>query len=187
MTKGVSEKFDEHEHDTARRDYPKEVVDGSRRTVKMAALDPSSFRTESGTRAVLTPDAIERHLQQRMADALADVDRTSGIEDPHSRPTIEAGILGAIHAQPDIDFPAPSASLPAAPPVGAALPSDLLATASRPTPLSAVAAPAVRAPEQQRSSSIAGWLVAVMIFGVLFMVSAAGAVGFALGRRSAGR
>ncbi len=187
MTKGVSEKFDEHEHDTARRDYPKEVVDGSRRTVKMAALDPSSFRTESGTRAVLTPDAIERHLQQRMVDALADVERTSGIEDPHSRPTIEAGVLGAIAAPQDIDSPAPAVSLPAAPPLAAALPNDPLAPASRPTPLSAVAAPAVHAPEQQRSSSLAGWIVAVMIFGVLFMVSAAGAVGFVLGRRSAGR
>ena len=176
MTKGVSEKFDEHEHDTARRDYPKEVVDGSRRTVKMAALDPSSFRTESGTRAVLTPDAIERHLHQRMADALADVERTSGIEDPHSRPTIEAGILGAIPAPSDVACPAPAISMPAAAPL--ALPSDPLTPASRPTPLSAVAPP--------RSSSIGGWVVAVMIFGVLFMVSAAGAVGFFLGRRSAG-
>lgn len=183
MTKGVSEKFDEHEHDTARRDYPKEVVDGSRRTVKMAALDPSSFRTESGTRAVLTPDAIERHLHQRMADALADAERTSGVEDPHSRPTIEAGILGPIPAQSDVTFPASSVSMPAAAPPA----SDPLAPASRPTPLSAVAGPEVRTPERQRSSSIAGWVVAVMIFGVLFMVSAAGAVGFFLGRRSAGR
>lgn len=210
MSKGVSDKFDEHEHDTARRAYPQEVVDGSRRTTRMAPLDLDALRTESGTRPALTHDAIERHVREKIDDALTDAEHASGQVDAHSRPTIEAGVFGAMPAAQATDW---SAALSAAMPPGAAVSTTHLAAAlgplpaseslpgsgpsssgpsswngvalgpvSRPTPLAAAPsdAPARRAP-------IAGWVVAVALLGIVLMVSAAGAAGFALGRRTSVR
>jgi hypothetical protein len=182
VSKGVSEKFDEQEHDTARRDYPEEIVDGSRRTMKMSAIDLDGLRTQSGTRPALGPEAIDRHVRDRMDVAFAAHLPTSGFEeDAHSRPTIEAGVLGAIPGSHDAAFVVSSAIGATAVP-----PRDPFAPPSRPTPLSAVFSEPY-ALEPRRSSSIAGWVVAAVIVGVLMMVSAAGAVGFVLGRRSAGR
>jgi hypothetical protein len=176
VNKGVSETFDEHEHDTARRAYPQEMVDGSKRTTKMAKLDLNELRTESGTRPVITHDAIERHVREKMEGAL--VDRSSGVtEDPHSRPTIEAGMLGAIPASHTNEW----ASTPAQFEPPASFEPMGRISASRPTPLSAT----MSMPSPERS--IAGWVVAVILIGLVFMLSAAGVVGFVLGRRSAHR
>lgn len=189
MGDGVSDKFDEHEHDTARRAYPQEIVEGSRRTTKMARLDLDALRTESGTRPALTHDAIERHVREKIEDALTDAGRAGGEVDPHSRPTIEAGVFGAMPAAHATDWSAATSAVSATHPAAAALgpaaggPASAggaaLGPASRPTPLAASlsVAPARRAP-------IAGWVVAFVLLGIVLMVSAAGAVGFALGRRS---
>ena len=166
--------FDEHERDTAQRAYPKEIVDGTKRTTKMSKLDLAALRTESGTRPALTHDAIERHVRARMEDALAEVERVSGIEvDPHSRPTIAAGFSQTMPAKPpgewSPDALAASTTLPLeTPPM------------SRPTPLST----SVSLPMPERSP-IPGRVVGFILFGLLFLVSAAGGVGFFLGRRSA--
>ncbi|MBX3207410.1 MAG: hypothetical protein KF764_20345 [Labilithrix sp.] len=186
----MSEKFDEHEHDTARRAYPQEIVDGTKRTTKMARLDLDGLRTESGTRPALTHDAIERHVREKIDDALAGVEREDdSAADPHSRPTIEAGVFGAMPTNPEAAawlatgavIAAAPASAPALTPPASASPASL-GPASRPTPLasSSSIAPPRRAP-------IAGWVVAFVLLGLVMMVSAAGAAGFVLGRRSATR
>ncbi|MDF2695202.1 MAG: hypothetical protein K0S65_3585 [Labilithrix sp.] len=166
MNKGVSETFDEHEHDTAPRAYPQEVLDGTKRTTKMARLDLNELRTGSGTRPVLTHDAIERHVREKMEDALAPRTShvTSIVEDPHSRPTIEAGMAGIFDPIPvthATDWTSSSTEAPTEPVAPA--------SASRPV------------------KSISGWVVAVILFGLVLMLSAAGSVGFVLGRRSMNR
>jgi hypothetical protein len=160
--------FDEHEVDTARRAYPQEIVEGTKRTTKMARVDSADLRTASGTRAVLTPDVIERHVRAKMGGSLSSAIEE---EDAHSRPTIEAGF---VHARPQSQESgwAPSPLEPFAP----ATPS------SRPTPPSA--AVPVRSSER---SPVAGWVIAVVLLGLVLMVSAAGTVGFFLGRRSVHR
>ena len=85
MSKGISERFDEHERDTAPRGYPRPLED-TKKTTKMPAVDVDAMlRTESGTRAVVTPDAIEQHLRGRLDGGFT--------EDPHARPTIDVGIF----------------------------------------------------------------------------------------------
>jgi hypothetical protein len=108
-----------------------------------------------------------------MEDALAAADRISGIEaDPHSRPTIEAGVVtsdaSAVKADPNIEWTAP--------PISAASAAALVAI----TPLP-LAAPPVAAPAR---TLIPAWAVAFAVFGLVLLVSAAGTVGFFLGRRS---
>jgi len=169
------DKFDEHERDTARRAYPKEIVDGIKRTTKMPRLDLAKLQTESGTRPALSHDAIERHVREHMEGALADVEQTSTVEiDPHARPTIAAGIPETVPPKRDGEWSpdslAASTPLPLEP-----------GSLSRPTPL----ASAVSLPGTERSP-IPGWVVGIILAGLVLIVSAAGTVGFFLGRRTAG-
>ena len=168
-----SESFDEHERDTARRAYPKEIVDGIKRTTKMPKLDLAALRTESGTRPALTHEAIEQHVREQMEGALAEVERTSGVEvDPHSRPTVAAGILETVPPRREGEW-SPH-SLAASTP----LPIEAPASIARPTPLSL---------DATERSPIPGWVVGVILGGLFLLVSAAGTVGFFLGRHSARR
>ena len=162
-----SESFDEHERDTARRAYPKEIVDGIKRTTKMPKLDLAALRTESGTRPALSHEAIEQHVREKMEDALAEVERTSDVEgDPHSRPTVAAGIPETVPPKREGEW-AP-ASLAASTP----LPIEAPRSIARPT---------------HESAPIAGWVVAVILGGLFLIVSGAATAGFFLGRRSASR
>ncbi len=166
-----SDKFDEHERDTAQRAYPREIVEGTKRTTKMPKLDLAALRTESGTRPALSHDAIERHVREKMEDAFADVHRSSDIEvDPHSRPTIAAGIPATVPPKRDGEWSPDSlaASTPR--------PFEPAADAPRATPLAVASS---------RAPSIPGWAVGFIVLGLVFLVSAAGTVGFILGRRSA--
>jgi hypothetical protein len=176
VKKGVSETFDEHEQDTARRAYSRELVEGAKRTTQMQKFDPeAALRTESGTRPALNPDAIERHVRERMEDAISAVERVSGTEaDPHSRPTIEAGVFKAIQADNDGAEWSP-------PPMAA--PSAAALSAITPVPVPAPPVPHASV----RPASVPAWAIAVAVSGVLFLISAAGTVGFFLGRRTAHR
>ena len=165
-----SETFDEHERDTARRAYPKEIVEGIKRTTKMPKLDLAALRTESGTRPALSHEAIEQQVREKMEDGLAEVERTSDVEvDPHSRPTVAAGIPETVLPRREGEWS--PASLAASTP----LPIEAPRSIARPTPVSLSA----NAPER---SPIAGWVVGVILGGLFLLVSAAGTVGFFLGR-----
>ncbi len=165
------DKFDEHERDTARRAYPKEIVDGIKRTTKMPKLDLAKLQTESGTRPALTHDAIERHVREQMADALAEVEHASGGEiDPHSRPTIAAGIPDTVPPKREGEWPPDSLAA-----------STPLPRESGSVPRPAALATASSAPD---ASPIPAWVVGVILAGLFLIVSAAGTVGFFLGRRS---
>lgn len=175
-----SDSFDEHERDTAKRAYPKEIVDGIKRTTKMPKFDLAALRTESGTRPALSHDAIERHVRERMENALAEVEGAGAIDlDPHARPTIAAGIPDSVPPKNDGEWSprmlAASTPLPIEAPHHAG-------PISRPTPLSAT----VSLTGTERSP-IPGWVVAVILSGVCLLLSAAGAVGFFLGRQSTRR
>lgn len=184
MSKGVSEKFDEHERDTARREYPKEIVDGSKRTTKMSKfVDPGEIRTESGTRPAVTRDLIEK---------MRALPHHSGSpEDAHSRPTIELTKFTVTfdeNGQPIGAIPTPSTGVPTTTLSTSALEVPPPMTLAPPlvTPLSSRVsavdtAPAI-APVRGRSR-IAMWVLGVILVGVVLMVSAAG-VGFLFGRRS---
>lgn len=175
-----SDSFDEHERDTAKRAYPKEIVDGIKRTTKMPKLDLAALRTESGTRPALSHDAIERHVRERMENALAVVEGAGAVDlDPHARPTIAAGIPDSVAPKNDGEW-SPQTLAAATP-----LPMEALrdaGPASRPTPFSA----SVSLPTPERSP-IPAWVVAVILSGLCLLVSAAGAVGFFLGRQSSRR
>ena len=179
MSKGVSETFDEHEQDTARRAYPSEIVDGTKRTAKMPSFDLNQLRSESGTRPALTHDAIERHIQEKMENALAEVERTSDTAevDPHSRPTVDAGVFGAMPQKNEGEWSPDSLAASTAP--GPLEPANLREPEARTGPLAA--------PVAMTSSihaSVPAWVVGFIVFGLVFLVSAAGSVGYVLGRRS---
>jgi hypothetical protein len=158
VTKGISEKFDEHEHDTAPKAYPREILEGTKRTTKMAKVDLAELRTESGTRPILTPDLIERHVRENERAKQPSDAALAPFEDPHSRPTIERGF---IDLPPESHHPAP------APPQ----------TAEPPKMIAAASAPVMNI----------GWIVSAIVVAVVFLVSAAGSVGYVLGRRSVHR
>lgn len=138
----VGEQFDEHERDTARRDYPPELVgEASRRTL----VDGGEIRTSSGTRPAITRDLVDRHLLERAAAPVppdADV---------FSRPTV-AG-MPIVTLPPSVQPSPPAAEAPA----------------PAPTP---------------QGNPIATWVVGVVLLALIVLVSAAGTVGFFLGRRS---
>ncbi len=187
MSKGISETFDEHESDTARRGYPKEIVERATRTTKMRSVDLEQLvRSESGTRPVVSADDIERHVRERMEGAFQGTEGPQRMtvpippsgtdEDPHSRPTMELGVFGAVAAESS-----PAATL--AEPEGSARGrgADTLALTSRETPVSyAHATPS----KERRHVSVPRWLLTVMILGAMTLIAAAGAVGFAAGRLS---
>lgn len=182
MSKDVSERFDEHECDTARRGYPKEVVEGTRRTLKMARVDPSSFPIESGTHATISRDSIEQHVREKMLDGLANAQR-SGEEDPHTRPTIEAGMAVSTPSGEIVVSPVPPGPWTLPPVTSTPLVTELAPSAgSSSSHLDAFSQAAATA---TAGRSIPRWLVGVLVFGLLVLVSAAGTAGFFLGRRSA--
>ena len=176
MTKGVSEKFDEHERDTARRDYPQEVVDGTKRTTKMAKANLSELRTESGTRPAITRDLIEK-----MRGVLPHHSGASA-EDAHSRPTIELTTFKVMLDEQGLPTAvAQGSSLPTltpSEPVVLVTPPPISATALAPSTDSIVTTSTRR-----ERSPIAIWVIGVVLVGLVLMVSAAGAVGFFFGRR----
>jgi hypothetical protein len=195
VKKGVSETFDEHEQDTARRAYTKELVEGASRTAQMPKLDLDALRAGSGTRPAVGPDAIERHMRERMdrelgpppqnENAVGPSSEGNGsidIEpDPHSRPTIEACAFATALSSGAIPLSSPP------PRVSGVIPSAPNAIASpyaTSTPSAIAFAPVTPEPVA-RLTPVAKWAVAAAIVGVVFLVSAASTVGFFLGRRSA--
>lgn len=184
MKRGVSESFDEHEIDTAQRAYSKEMVEGAKRTTKMAAFNPDTPRTESGTRPILANAAIEQHVREKIEHTFAEsLERsTASIEhvpieqDPHSRPTIEAGFLTTTSSSlpPRFDLtPLPLAEVDVVvepPPASTGVAPRETPTAVAPTS-SALAA-----------ASVPSWAIAVALFGLVLLVTAAGTIGFFLGR-----
>src|SRR5688572_4539289 len=84
MKKGAQSKFDEREHDTATRTYPRDfinqVVDEVKQeneAAKSTALLPKAeletmLQMESGTHPKkLTRDALERHVREHFDDAFS--------------------------------------------------------------------------------------------------------------------
>jgi hypothetical protein len=61
VTKGISERFDEEEHDTARRDYSRDVLDLAKRTAHHRIVKLEEPRTESGTRAIVPRSETAAH------------------------------------------------------------------------------------------------------------------------------
>ena len=180
MTKGVSEKFDEHERDTARREYPREIVEGTKRTAKIAKVDLNELRTESGTRPAITRDLIEK-----IRDALPHHALVSS-EDAHSRPTIELTTVTLTVDDQGQPLGVDPSTLPTAPP-----PSE--ATTATPFPTQVATPTAIVSPSSSSSisnekaparSPIATWVVGMIVVGIALMLSAAGAVGFFFGRRT---
>jgi hypothetical protein len=184
VTKGVSEKFDEHERDTARRDVPQEIVDGSKRTTQLGKFQLDEIRTESGTRPALTRDLIEkmRSLPHH---------RTASVEDLHSRPTIELTTVKlTVDEQGQPNGVDPS-SLPTAPPPPAmelntpppiVTPAPALAPMLTPFPARVSSEPQLDIVAKKKTP-IAAWVVGVILAGLVLMIAAAGAVGFFFGRR----
>jgi hypothetical protein len=179
MNKGVSETFEEHEQDTAKRGVPKDLVERAMRTTKMKQVDLEQLvRTASGTRPVVTDDAIEQHVRSQLqnahdpASALAETSATMPIsssdEDPHARPTIEAVAFHKTHVQ-----------APAREPVAVApSPTSREAPSREMTSARAMRRP----PASMTHVSIPRWLLTAMILGTMMLVAAAGAFGFAAGR-----
>jgi len=200
--KGVSEKFDENEADTARRAYSREIVERAKRTARMEKVDlERMLRTESGTRPAIgreliaqheresnvvstsagegslwEPAALERHVRAQMQNAL----------EPSS--SVPTPLIPAPAAVPDID-PHSRPTIEAFRPIP--LDPELVAPSSQEAAAeSALAEPApapVPAPVERRGYvSIPRWLLTVGILLVVMLVVAAGAVGFVLGRGSVG-
>jgi hypothetical protein len=213
VSKGVSETFDEHEQDTARRSYSKEIVDSARRTATMPAVNLQNVRRESGTQAAVTgreveatEAAIDRHVRERMEQALGPnpVESRLGpptpyppttapptislsaappsVEDPHARPTMQAVVMAV-----PIDHVLAPASF------GVATPNvdDPATNASRPTPAPLAVASSTSSPElrtaevssveaapSKRELSIPRWVLTLAMVGVLALVAAAVATGF---------
>ncbi len=97
---GVAETFGEHESDTAPRGYPREMVEGTKRTARMPRLELEAIlASRSGTRPVTTGDEIAEHMRARLSSiATPLVELTPQpvpVEepDPHSRPTIAESLF----------------------------------------------------------------------------------------------
>jgi hypothetical protein len=90
VAKGISERFDEEERDTARRDYSRDVLDQAKKTAHHRIVKLEEPRTESGTRAAITRSAIAAHLGQK-ENALVDLAHEDDAED-EARPTVVAGV-----------------------------------------------------------------------------------------------
>jgi hypothetical protein len=117
--KGIPETFSEHEQDTARRAYEKEMVERTKRTAKISKAEIEAALRDSetggsGTRPAVddsqlrqhASEALDRDIRARMEElsppipVAAPAARISGVAptphgdepafDPHSRPTIDA-------------------------------------------------------------------------------------------------
>jgi hypothetical protein len=204
VKRGVSETFDEHEQDTARRAYPKEVVDSAKRTTEIAKFDLArALQTESGTRPAVSKDGLERRarelqMQREMREA---IDRhvrenidvafspvrgdASSDEDPHSRPTIEAGVFHALVPVRETESSG-RASMTQPLAEATALRSETPPTEARVSAVNSIAPSAPRAVAEAVAPLPRRWTIALALFVVL-LVSAAGAAGFVFGRRSVHR
>jgi hypothetical protein len=115
VAKGISERFDQEEQDTARRDYSRDVLDQAKKTAHHRIVKLEEPRTASGTRAIISHNEIAAHLREGIGEP-EDED-----PDGNARPTVAAGVerlqlpLGGIpdgDAIPvEADFPEPSAEL----------------------------------------------------------------------------
>jgi hypothetical protein len=158
VAKGISERFDEEEQDTARRDYSRDVLDQAKKTAHHRVVKLEEPRTSSGTRAIISRSAIEAHLN-RLPNVADDADADA-------RPTVAAGVerlqlpLGGI---PDSD----------AIPIITDPPDDP-ASASVVEPAASVVEPAASARP----------IYALLVVALALFAAALGGVGFILGRMS---
>jgi hypothetical protein len=88
VAKGISERFDEEERDTTRRDYSRDVLDQAKKTAHHRIVKLEEPRTESGTRAAISRSAIAAHVESK---ALVDLAPSPEDED-EARPTVVAGV-----------------------------------------------------------------------------------------------
>lgn len=193
MSKGISETFDDHEQDTAKRGVSQEIVERARRTTKMQKVDLDAIRTESGTRLIVPPSEIEQHARSRTQSASPPDEDTAretmpGASpwepDPHSRPTIEAVAFHATHVRTSLIDP-PGLSVASSPEATAPLASSFTspAVSEQPTPALPSSGEAHPTPSPSTHMTIPRRLLAAIVIGTMFLIAAAGAFGFALGRR----
>lgn len=94
--------FDEHERDTAKRNYPTAAgplggaplgggVSGASATRRFPKAELEQvLRNESGTQRAVSRDEIDRFARERLAERAAGDARGDDAFDPHSRPTVDA-------------------------------------------------------------------------------------------------
>lgn len=169
MKPGISEKFDDEEHDTSPRDYPEAMLQQSKRTMRMTPFDLDALRTESGTRPMVSREEIEQHVRGKIDAALA----TSGDPAPLSRDA-GTGTAEDPHARLTVEM---SATAP--PPPGYQPSLDVPFEAKPVEPLDR--APAVAEPLAAARPGIPAWAVALACAVVALV---AGSIGFVLGRMS---
>jgi hypothetical protein len=151
--KKATDKFSVHEADTAKREYPPQLLDPSR-TAKISKADLDTvLRTESGTRKAIDREEIQRHLERTL--------------DEHARPTID--VFAAIPKMPE---PAP---LPAPDPPPTAVVPELSISSTSSSASSSPAASASSSPSSSPEAMVQAmtarrWLVPV---GILVFAAAA--------------
>lgn len=87
MARRASESFDEHERPTTRKARP---ASDAKTTTRMEKLDLEGLvQKESGTRAVVTPEQIDRYMRDRTALAACETE-TPALDALRERETLDA-------------------------------------------------------------------------------------------------
>lgn len=195
MGKGVSEKFDENEADTARRAYSREIVERSKRTAKMERFDlETMLRTESGTRPAIGREMIAQHERESNVTSTGAVDGSlwePAALERHVRERIKDALEPSRAPTPLIPAPAPVPDVDphSRPTIEAFRPIPLDPELAAPAPAPEEKAPAEPAPapaERRGYVSVPRWLLTLVLLTSVMLVLAAGGAGFVLGRRSLG-
>ena len=195
-------RVDESEASVPNRESPSRPVEDMRRTAKIPRVDLDMLRTESGTRPVISQEAIARHIEQKIGEHLSTTPLPSPVMvsgepafelDPHSRPTIDVFTAPAFLAsaepvaeEPRAEAPAPFAASPPAPIAPAPIASAPLAPAPPAAgPLAPVHLAPVHlaaSPPLARPPSTPRWLVPAIVLAILVLIAVAGAAGFLVAR-----